>query len=120
MESRRRVNWHSSLFGVWKCRQKIRERSQRKATTITGVYIPTSRTFLSHLINYRETAGDSVDPNESLAAGSSDNITHAHKPTAFATAGLVDEIPDDDDGGGGGLMVRMFSSLVHLLLLQSS
>ncbi len=31
--------------------------------------------------------------------------------SAFAAAGLMDEIPDDDDadgGGGGGLMVSMF------------
>jgi hypothetical protein len=70
----------------------------------------------SFFIFSRDKAGDTIEPNKSLTAnvaGSDDDVTHAHKPiasgfSAFATAGLMDEIPDDDDGGGGGLMVSTF------------
>jgi hypothetical protein len=85
--------------------------------------------FRFHLIIDREKAGDTPKPNDTLAAnvvGSDDDATPADKPRAsgfstFATAGLMDEIPDDDEGGGGGgLMVSMFCSPCILYSLQLS
>lgn len=71
----------------------------------------------------REKLGDStIKPNKSLDANAAevgDDATSSLNPkaSAFATAGLIDEIPEDDHGEGGGLMVIMFPD--HLLALTS-
>lgn len=60
----------------------------------------------------RDNAGESVPPNLSAPndGGSDGEDFFAKKPkagfSAFASAGLMDEIVAEDDDDGGGLMVR--------------
>src|SRR5258705_11903514 len=84
------------------CHPKIKERSPRKAKTISGERMCDTQSFF-FISFYREKAGDTTGPNESLAANADVDVLPAHKPmtsgfSAFSTAGLMDEIPDDDDG----------------------
>lgn len=60
----------------------------------------------------RDNAGETVPPNLSApnGGGSDEEDLFAKKPkagfSAFASAGLMDEITAEDDDDGGGLMVR--------------
>ena len=78
----------------------------------------------------RDQTGGDTEPNKDLIGGvSSQDENHPSGSqtrisgfSAFAAAGLMDEIPDDDDadgGGGGGLMVCMFCSSQVFLRIQS-
>ena len=68
----------------------------------------------------RDNAGESVPPNisEPNGGGSDEEDFLAKKPkagfSAFASAGLMDEIVAEDDDDGGGLMVR-FISMAYIL-----
>lgn len=79
----------------------------------------------------RDQTGGDTEPNKDLIGGVSSqdedhpsgSQTRTSGFSAFAAAGLMDEIPDDDDadggGGGGGLMVSMFCSSQVFLRIQS-
>jgi translation initiation factor 5B len=77
----------------------------------------------------RDQIGGDTEPNKDLIGGVSSqdedhpsgSQTRTSGFSAFAAAGLTDEIPDDDDadGGGGGLMVSMFCSSRVFLRNQS-
>ena len=60
----------------------------------------------------RDNAGETVPPNLSApnGGGSDEEDSFAKKPkagfSAFASAGLMDEIAAEDDDDSGGLMVR--------------
>ncbi|KAF8966419.1 hypothetical protein BDZ97DRAFT_1903742 [Flammula alnicola] len=63
--------------------------------------------------DFWDKAGETVEPNNSLASNGvalDDDVPFTTKPkaagfSAFASAGLMDDIPvDDEEGGGGGLM----------------
>ena len=68
----------------------------------------------------RDNAGESVTPSLSAPAdggGSEGEDLFAKKPkagfSAFASAGLMDEITAEDDDDGGGLMVNLSAWLAH-------
>jgi translation initiation factor 5B len=77
----------------------------------------------------RDQTGGDTEPNKDLIGGVSSqdedhpsgSQTRTSGFSAFAAAGLMDEIPDGDDadGGGGGLMVSMFCSSQVFLQIQS-
>lgn len=81
----------------------------------------------SQIWGVRDNAGETIPSNPSApnGGGSDDEDPFKKKSkagfSAFASAGLTDDIAvEDDDDGGGGLMVRFTNHQTRLLTLNQS